>query len=335
MHCTAPIINVINRPRSCYNSGRLAVVLTHGKRVDARPRTCRCAGTCGVCSNLLGARLVWASFNCNPPNHPDEHGCSCRLAPPQLRPRQIAMPRATVDAPSSRDRQLRSSTKRPHEDDDNEADADADADAGASKPTPAKRRRASASSPPPSAAPESADHENLLPSDGEPLQDRGAAGDARRKRGRPPTTSKASTPRSRAQAAPALETPTRAVGAEAPTPTRQAADRSARKKSARALIEKAVRSAAGDDEADAVDVDDHLAREIYDDGGGDDDEDEDSGPGPGSAAATPSKTPRRARRPKAKSPTPPRDLPPTSSTLPTTSRGGPRRRTGRWARWRC
>ncbi|KJZ73154.1 hypothetical protein HIM_07538 [Hirsutella minnesotensis 3608] len=129
-----------------------------------------------------------------------------------------------------------------------------------------------------------------------------------RKRGRPPrTATQATTPRSKKDAAPGPETPSRAAESAFTTPKRQAADRSARKKSARVLIENVVRNGAGDNEADDDDDNDNLVREIYD---SEDEEDDDIGDATDSAAATPSQTPERKRRARAKSPTPPRDLPP-------------------------
>lgn len=113
-----------------------------------------------------------------------------------------------------------------------------------------------------------------------------------------------------------LETPSRANGANGAngvdTPGRRTiADRSARRKSARALIDRVVGGATSDDEAG----DGGLAREIYESTGDEEENEEDveSAAELGEiAAATPSKTP-RGRKKKAvarkKSPTPPRDLP--------------------------
>lgn len=111
-----------------------------------------------------------------------------------------------------------------------------------------------------------------------------------------------------------FETPSRAHGADATdTPGRLTiADKSARRKSARALISRVVSGATSDDEAG----DEDLVREIYESSGDDveqeaeEDADEVEET---SAAETPSKTTRgRKRKPAArkKSPTPPRDLPP-------------------------
>lgn len=141
-----------------------------------------------------------------------------------------------------------------------------------------------------------------------------------RKRGRPPkAASQAGTPNSKANSTPVFTTPVKTADSALPTPRRQAADHSARRKSARALIENVVRNGASDDEQD----DDNLAREIYDDSEAEDEGDDGSGDDEGvdgdaairdgglvDEAATPSKTPQRRRRRKAKSPTPPRDLPP-------------------------
>ncbi|RFU74631.1 origin recognition complex subunit 2 [Trichoderma arundinaceum] len=140
-----------------------------------------------------------------------------------------------------------------------------------------------------------------------------------RRRGRPPKARpNGSTPNSKSTIVPVFATPTKAVGFNALTPGR-AADRSARRKSARALIDRVVGDAGSDDDDQ---IGDDIARQIYESS---DAEDEDDGEdeldertdGEGASlapgeAATPSKTPaRRKGRPKrARSPTPPRDLPP-------------------------
>ncbi|ROV92721.1 hypothetical protein VSDG_06624 [Cytospora chrysosperma] len=117
-----------------------------------------------------------------------------------------------------------------------------------------------------------------------------------------------------------LETPVKPIrvnGTDTPG-RRTIADRSARRKSARALIDRVVAGDTSDDDAG----DEGLAREIYESsadeegererrGGRDDDGAEDEGAA--SVAATPSKRPRgRPRKTvdRKKSPTPPRDLPP-------------------------
>ncbi|RYP29133.1 hypothetical protein DL767_006903 [Monosporascus sp. MG133] len=118
-----------------------------------------------------------------------------------------------------------------------------------------------------------------------------------------------------------VETPSKATPSgprSAPkgeTPRWRRNDRSARKKSARALIEKVVTGDMSDDEEDEV-----IAREIYESG---EEEDEEGSEAEEQAeeleepseAATPSKTPRGRKkktvtRKRKKSPTPPRDLPP-------------------------
>ncbi|KAG5946259.1 hypothetical protein E4U59_004152 [Claviceps monticola] len=142
------------------------------------------------------------------------------------------------------------------------------------------------------------------------------------RRGRPPTASasQTSTP-TKTPATSIFATPVKAREDEAATPKRKAADRSARKKSARVLIENVVGDGLDSDEEDVDD--DMLMREIYDDdsnGEGDliyeqgirhytglDEEDVKN-----AGNATPSKKGRTGpgwtRR--AKSPTPSRDLPP-------------------------
>ncbi|KAL6831168.1 origin recognition complex subunit 2 domain-containing protein [Trichoderma sp. SZMC 28015] len=136
-----------------------------------------------------------------------------------------------------------------------------------------------------------------------------------RRRGRPPKAkSNSNTPNAKSNVVPVFSTPKKPTGFNALTPGR-AADRSARKKSARALIDRVVGDGGSDD-------DDDIARQIYessDAGDEDDGEDELEERTDGEAAsfvadeaATPSKTPaRRKGRPKrARSPTPPRNLPP-------------------------
>lgn len=117
-----------------------------------------------------------------------------------------------------------------------------------------------------------------------------------------------------------LETPVKPIrvnGTDTPG-RRTIADRSARRKSARALIDRVVADDTSDDEAG----DEGLAREIYESSADEEGEQEGRGgredegaedEGAASVAATPSKRPRgRPRKAVArkKSPTPPRDLPP-------------------------
>lgn len=141
-----------------------------------------------------------------------------------------------------------------------------------------------------------------------------------RKRGRPrKVLSQATTP-SKTPTKSIFATPVKGTESASATPIRQAADRSARKKTVRSLIENVVGNGVSDDEQEDEDT---LAREIYDSDADDDDDDDDRGTddlpnrvnGDGdeaeAEAATPSKTGRRKGRPrKTKSPTPPRDLPP-------------------------
>lgn len=138
-----------------------------------------------------------------------------------------------------------------------------------------------------------------------------------RKRGRPPKSatpgSNTSTPKASRQNV--LKTPTKLGNADQATPGRKAgADRSARRKSARALIEQVVGDRDSADDEDEEEGD--LAREIYDSSEGEDAEGELDTPiaasGPETADDTPSKATPKQRRPrkKARSPTPPRDLPP-------------------------
>jgi origin recognition complex subunit 2 len=140
-----------------------------------------------------------------------------------------------------------------------------------------------------------------------------------RRRGRPPKQAPvgndgeaAATPSNRASKTP-IKTPVRVNGVNGPdTPSRRnVADRSARRKSARALIDRVIGDATSDDE----DRDENIAREIYESSGSDDESGEggsetEQAEAP-SVADTPSKTPgRKKRAARKKSPTPPRDLPP-------------------------
>lgn len=121
-----------------------------------------------------------------------------------------------------------------------------------------------------------------------------------RRRGRPPKTNGGNS---------LQQTPVKAVHAmSAPTPQRLIADRSARRKSARALMDQVVRSTASDEEHD---VDDELAREIYESSDQEDDEGQDDVAS--ASQTTPSKATPGAQRPRQRrraSPSPPRDLPP-------------------------
>ena len=138
-----------------------------------------------------------------------------------------------------------------------------------------------------------------------------------KRRGRPPKKATSETPTPKTNRVLNFTTPTKTADSGVVTPGKQAAaDRSAKKKSTRALIEQVVR----DDEQD----DDGLARGIYA-SSEDEDEDDDDGDNvselrkgvedanldtTGDEAATPSKkSGRKARQKKQRSPTPPRDLP--------------------------
>lgn len=132
-----------------------------------------------------------------------------------------------------------------------------------------------------------------------------------RKRGRPPknaTPGNSATPKAPRQLN--FQTPSKAVLSDDATPRKQAlgADRSARRKSARALIEQVV----GDDSDD-----DDLAREIYESSEDNADNETEATPGRSEDegartddAETPLKTTQKRARKRARSPTPPRDLPP-------------------------
>lgn len=152
------------------------------------------------------------------------------------------------------------------------------------------------------------------------------------RRGRPPKAKPSTTPTRKSQANGTKSTPRGARSAvskanpETPhreggprgidTPGRRTiADRSARRKSARALIERVVDDATSDDEAG----DEGLAREIFESSGdeamqeGEEVQDEDLEDDAEDTQATPSKTARGRKRKavaRKRSPTPPRDLPP-------------------------
>lgn len=142
-----------------------------------------------------------------------------------------------------------------------------------------------------------------------------------RKRGRPPkkTPTKASTTSTPTKPipTPSFITPLKSAGPDANTPGRNAADRSARRKTARSLLEHATGDAASDE--DDEQDEENLAREIFGDSDAEDGEDygedgtsigdamSEAAGDTASATATPTKT--RKPRKRAKSPTPPRDLP--------------------------
>ncbi|KAI2641504.1 ORC2-domain-containing protein [Hypomontagnella submonticulosa] len=123
-----------------------------------------------------------------------------------------------------------------------------------------------------------------------------------------------STPSRRRRNGTDLVTPSKTNGSvNAQTPRWKRNDRSARKKSARALIEKVVGGDGSDEEAD-----EDIAREIYESSEEEDEEEDEEDENPPDEPATPSGKPRRGRprskqttkRTRKKSPTPPRDLPP-------------------------
>ncbi|KAK4188212.1 hypothetical protein QBC35DRAFT_210099 [Podospora australis] len=93
------------------------------------------------------------------------------------------------------------------------------------------------------------------------------------------------------------------------TPSRRnIADRSARRKSARALVDRVISGAISDDEAEEGDI----AREIYEssEDGGEDEEEADPEPTTPSKSTTGRKRKAAASTTRKRSPTPPRDLPP-------------------------
>lgn len=129
-----------------------------------------------------------------------------------------------------------------------------------------------------------------------------------------PKNGNIATPKARRTNGLGTATPSKATAsATAQTPRWKRNDRSARKKSARALIEKVVGGDGSDEE-----VDEDIAREIYESSEDEEDDGEEEGETIPDEAATPSgKRPRgrprlnqATKQNRKKSPTPPRDLPP-------------------------
>jgi origin recognition complex subunit 2 len=139
-----------------------------------------------------------------------------------------------------------------------------------------------------------------------------------KRRGRPPKAASAANgtgPPSKPVSSTPVKTPSKAItlnGVDTPS-RRNLADKSARRKSARALLDRVMGDGDGEDEEDD---DEAIAREIYATSGSEDgseNEEEDAeGDEVVTEATTPSKTPRGRPRKAAgkRSPTPPRDLPP-------------------------
>ncbi|KAK3308737.1 origin recognition complex subunit 2-domain-containing protein [Chaetomium strumarium] len=135
-----------------------------------------------------------------------------------------------------------------------------------------------------------------------------------KRRGRPPNPAaagtlngQATTPSTKRQR-PVNETPVKLNGMDTPS-RRNIADRSARKKSARALIDRVIGGTVSDDEVEEGDI----AREIYESSEDEEEKaDERGGVEGDQEPTTPSKSPGRKRGVAARkrSPTPPRDLPP-------------------------
>lgn len=137
----------------------------------------------------------------------------------------------------------------------------------------------------------------------------------KKRRGRPPKENPAEPLNSKTSTTTAIETPLKLKGLngiDTDTPSRRnIADRSARRKSARALIDRVVDGAVSDDEGE----DEGIAREIYESSEDEDAQQKDQESAEegedGPVTTTPSK--RRGRPPgsgRKRSPTPPQDLPP-------------------------
>ncbi|KAL2191180.1 ORC2-domain-containing protein [Thermothelomyces heterothallicus CBS 203.75] len=142
-----------------------------------------------------------------------------------------------------------------------------------------------------------------------------------KRRGRPPKSAATGTPKAHATTPTArrqkqpTETPVRLNGTDTPS-RRSIADRSARRKSARALIDRVIGGTVSDDEVEEGDI----ARQIYEssedeeaeaDGQAGEGEEEEEEEQELREPTTPSRTPGRKRRTagRKRSPTPPRDLP--------------------------
>ena len=176
--------------------------------------------------------------------------------------------------------------------------------------TPSKRR----SSRPATTSANNSRSQYDFPSDGERAEPTEDITPKRRGRSSAANTTEAngdiSTPRGCKSKSINIVTPSRTRGVvNGETPRRQRNDRSARKKSARALIEKVIAGASSDEEAD-----EDIAREIYE--SSEDDEVGDHTEEIPDEAATSSRKSRgrtkgkKGTRTRKKSPTPPRDLPP-------------------------
>ncbi|KAL2019615.1 hypothetical protein VTK56DRAFT_9430 [Thermocarpiscus australiensis] len=135
----------------------------------------------------------------------------------------------------------------------------------------------------------------------------------KRRRGRPPKSAGTKTA-NRDVATPSAsrhksvaETPVKLNGIDTPS-RRNIADRSARRKSARALIDRVIGGTISDDEVEEGDI----AREIYESSEEEGRDDDQGGQDQDQEPTTPSRTPGRRRKAPARkrSPTPPRDLPP-------------------------
>ncbi|KAK4127426.1 ORC2-domain-containing protein [Parathielavia appendiculata] len=132
-----------------------------------------------------------------------------------------------------------------------------------------------------------------------------------KRRGRPPKSAAAGTPMAQATTPSAkrprslAETPVKVDGLDTPS-RRNIADRSARRKSARALIDRVMGGTVSEDEVEEGDI----AREIYE--SSEAEEEGQEGQEEAQEPTAPSKSPGRKRRAAARkrSPTPPRDLPP-------------------------
>ncbi|KAI1100135.1 ORC2-domain-containing protein [Jackrogersella minutella] len=214
-----------------------------------------------------------------------------------------APPKAAEPGPSSR-----GSRKRIHDDDDA---------TNQSSPTKRRNNRQIAESHSNSGT-SGQRSEYDFPSDDEELVPATKGTPSKRKQPSTATTPKigeVSTPRGRRRNGVDLVTPSKTNGNRtAQTPKWKRNDRSARKKSARALIEQVVGGGGSDEEAD-----EDIAREIYESSEEDEDEEaEGEDEKLPDEPATPSGKPRRgrprtkdtAKRTRKKSPTPPRDLPP-------------------------
>jgi origin recognition complex subunit 2 len=175
--------------------------------------------------------------------------------------------------------------------------------------TPKRRRQTITTS----VAPDDGDDDDREPTDDDPVQSAAEPSPTKKRQGRPAKDpAQVATPSALRRKA-VVATPVKLSGINGTgTPSRNIADRSARRKSARALIDRVVGGAISDDEGEEGDI----AREIYESSEEEDDEEEEeqeeqeADPNPATPLKRKPGRPRKATTIRKRSPTPPRDLPP-------------------------